>query len=363
MTVNANLTADLRHCTLSIAGTLFLIDQQGASPLPFRSGTYVGLFYETNAVSLETSGYFKLAATSRRSYSAMLWLNRRKYSMRGRFDAAGWATNVIGRSGLTPLSVTWALDASDADFVTGTVRSSNWIAVLEGDRAQFSSKTNPAPQVGRYTLAIASALGGDDSPEGCSIGTLLVHSNGLLSLTARLADGAVVSQRSVVSKRGDWPLHVAGREFLLGWVAFRNHPEDDLRGRIHWAKAPSATGRYYPAGFTVETNLSGWRYEKPGRGERVLDMSDGLLALAGACLSLTSRVMLLPNNKVNSPGPAKLKDGMIYPTTGLFSGTFTPAGTRAKYKLWGVALQKSNSVTGFYLCPMESGKLSITPDQ
>ena len=193
-------------------------------PNPFLrvSGTFNGLFYETNENRHGTSGDFKLLVTTSGKYTASLRLAGRRYAASGKLDLAGKATNVIVRLGTTSLTVHWAVDLHGLDQITGTVGDGSWLAALLGDRATFNAATNPTSLAARYTFVVPPT-GATDAPEGDGWGTLRVTTSGLGILAGSLADGTRVTRTVPLSKRGEWPLYAplyALRGSVLGWVQF-----------------------------------------------------------------------------------------------------------------------------------------------
>src|SRR5262249_2799460 len=84
----------------------FPVIPPGGTVLPnafaLAKGSYSGLFYETNAVTTPSSGYFSArVADDRGTFSATLSANGRKYAFSGHFDAAGNFNATIPKTSLT----------------------------------------------------------------------------------------------------------------------------------------------------------------------------------------------------------------------------------------------------------------------
>ncbi|HXU78987.1 MAG TPA: hypothetical protein VN794_20585, partial [Methylomirabilota bacterium] len=112
------------------------------TPLPngmtLAAGTYNGLFYSVNGITPGGSGYVTAKTTAQGSYSAKLNLAGKTYSLSGRFDAAGRATNTVARVGASALKVELQLDLSGGDQLRGRVSSGNWSSDLLADRVVWS---------------------------------------------------------------------------------------------------------------------------------------------------------------------------------------------------------------------------------
>ena len=281
-----------------MAGLTFMVAALGpagggqAKPLPnpfvSAQGSYAGLFAPTNSVDPSNAGYLSATVTAQGAFTCKLLLAGKSYSFSGQFlaDGSGKVTSIRGSPGL---SASLQLDLHGGDLLTGTIKGTNWVAGLLANRAVFS-RLRPAPQGGKhYTLVISGAPEGTNQPGGCGFGTLSVDTLGNLSFTGTLGDGTNVSQSTLLSKEGEWPLFFspyAGKGLVLGWVQFTNEAQTDFRGMVNWIKLPQPRAKYYPAGFvfTNGTEVFGSVYtNKPGRP--ALNWTNGLLTLQNVLLS------------------------------------------------------------------------------
>jgi len=335
-------------------------------PNPFLrvSGTYNGLFFETNAVQHESSGDFRLRVTSAGTYNAVLRLAGRRYSAKGKLDLEGKATNVIARFGTSSLMIHWNVDLHGLDRVTGSVSDGLWLSELVGDRALFNASTNPALLSGSYTfvLPINPSMG---APHGDGWGTLKVSTGGLGLGTGSLPDSTKFRYRVPISKNGAWPLYAPlylGKGSLIGWLHFdTNAPLDDVTGWVAWFKPAQPEVRYYPEGFTNLSSLIGSRYVAPASStDRVLAMTNGVLVLSGGDLSQvwTNDFVLEANNRVSNASSNRVSV-TISLTSGLFQGTFFDPGVNRTVGFSGALLQKSTSGAGFFLGPNQAGRVRI----
>ncbi len=335
-------------------------------PNPFLrvSGSYYGLFFETNAVRHESSGDLRLRVTSSGRYTASLRLAGRRHSASGQLDLEGHATNVIVRTGTNSLTVHWAVDLHGLDQVTGTVTDGQWLAELLGDRPLFNATTNPASLSGRYTFVLPASLAAG-TPDADGRGTLKVSTAGSGSGAGSLADGTKFSRKAPLSKNGAWPLYAPLYRLkgsLIGWLQFdTNAPLDDLSGLVDWFKLGQPDVRYYPAGFTNQTTIIGSRYIPPADStNRVLDLTTGVVILTGGNLSQswTNDIVLSANNRVSNASPNTLSVTLSL-GTGLFKGRFFDTGVVRTVSFSGALLQKSTNGFGFFLGTNQSGRVLL----
>src|SRR5262249_23576148 len=143
-----------------------------------------------------------------------------------------------------------ALDLTGgSDRLTGSVTNNqlvfidtnrSWSATLIADRAVFNSKTNGAPQAGKYSWILPADTNSSDGPAGDGFGSAKVDANGLGSLTGTLADGTKAALKAPLSKNGWWPLYIPlykDKGALVSWVTFdTNQPTTDFSGRVDWFK-------------------------------------------------------------------------------------------------------------------------------
>ena len=338
-------------------------------PNPFGvvAGKYHGLFYEndeTNGVQHGSSGHFILTTTAGGGYSAALLGGGLKLSASGQLDLDGRATNTIPRKGTNALTVTWHVDLSGSDTVSGTVTDGSWTADLGGDRAVYS-KTNPCTQAGKYTFVLPGLPGDSFVPGGASYGTVSIDSNGVVTLKGYLSDKTGASQKGQISKNGEWPLYVplySNKGSLLSWIAFTNRSGDDFNGLLNWAKPANPKNKLYPLGFTTNTvELLGSRYSAPVGTNKVLTFTTAELVLSGGNLDLayTNSFNIGLGSRVTNVGPHRLTLSFT-PATGLFKGSLTPtnAGTKA-IAFSGAVLAKANYAAGYFLGTNQSGTAVI----
>jgi len=213
---------------------------------------------------------------------------------------------------------------------------------MHGSKAIFNTKTNPAPYVGNYTVAIPGQGGGSFSL-GNGFGSVKVDGNGNVKLAGVLADGTKISQSAPLSKDGTWPMFVPlykGKGVAIAWISFTNRAADDLHGQINWIKQPDVTAHYYPEGLAVAGNAVGSTFAPPSI--LALNLQVAALQSAGA-------------------GNGRITSLKVSATTGTFTGSLLNGTTGAPVNFQGALLQKPNAGYGFFLGTSESMPVVLSP--
>ncbi len=330
-------------------------------------GVYYGLFYNSDAVDAASSGYLGVAPAANGSYSAVIRTLGRSYAFSGRFDAQGRATKVIPRPGLGTLTVTLQLDAARADMtrddqIRGQISGPGWTAEVLANRLVYSAYRR-CPYAGRYNLVIPPDATVTNGPAGYGYGLVDVDIYGYATLTAYLADGTKVTQRTGISADGIWPLYAApysGRGLALGWVEMSTNL---MGGQLIWVKPAVAASRYYPAGFTNWTEVAGSRYQRRPAGTPVIPLANGSgqLIFSGDFLSapFTNVIFLSGNNRVVSSQPGLSMT--VSPLSGWFYGTTVNPETGKGLPFQGMLLQEGNFGAGFNWTTNRYGGVVLLP--
>ncbi len=339
-----------------------------SNPLAHWSGSYNGLFYETNGgVRHGASGFLSLALRRDGNYSARLQQGARKYSFTGRFDGEGRSTNSVMRSGTNHVTVELLLDLQGAEQITGRILDANapWEAGLIADRATFNAKTAPATNYANsYTLIIPGSTNSQAEPAGDGAGNFKVDAGGMVKFTGVLADGSPMAQKVPLTKSGAWPFYVplyGGRGSALGWILITNSAQTDLGGLVSWSRPPGPSPRNHTNGFALDSMLIGSFYRTPGtntifgRTNAVIVFSDGNLIE-----SFTNVVALTPKARVTDAGTNKLRLTLTQ-KTGRFTGSVTPPGTKKAVPFKGAILQKQGHGGGYFLGTNQSGRVYFGP--
>jgi hypothetical protein len=254
---------------------------------------------------------------------------------------------------------------SEADHIFGTLTATNWVAMLQGDRAVFNAKTNIAPLAGNYTLIIAGQSGDASVPAGHGYGTVKVDGGGKITFAGSLADGSKVTQSSAISKSGVWPFYLSvskGAGSALSWLTFENRSNDDIHGNLTWIKQTNALAKFYPAGFTLETEALGSAYVIPGIGQNILGLSSATVSFDGGNLGAgfaNSLTLGSFSTVVNNSGNALSMSFSLL--SGTFKGKVTNPANNLSYSFNGVVVPKMNAGYGYMLGTNQSSQVIFGP--
>jgi hypothetical protein len=325
-------------------------------------GTYNGLFLGTNGVALENSGSFNLTTAGAGAFSGKLQIGSVRASLSGTF-IGGVANTIAHPSKNEFLNVQLQWDAS-SDQISGTVSDGIWSANLASSRAAFDGKSLVAPQAGHYTIIIPGTNNSASVPSADGYGTVTVTTAGRVNLAGALADGTKITQSTSLSTNGQWPVFVSlynGSGSIVSWVSFTNSAQSALSGKITWIK-PISNAKYYPGGFTNQTQILGFVYQQPTKGNGVLEWVSGAVTFDGGNLaqSITNHVLLDANNRVNNLDANKLTMTLTLPT-GAFRGSVTDPFSLKIIPFGGVVVQSQNRGSGNFLGANQSGQVHFDP--
>lgn len=327
-------------------------------PYVATSGTYYGLFYDEGALSSSNSGSITLTVTASRYYTGKLQLNGGTFALSGTLRSDGTDTKTLLSRRQTSVRLDLVLQGSD--YLTGSVavNGQGGSADILGYRAVFHSRTNLAPQAGRYTLAVAGS-DSDALPGGSGYGTFSVSSAGQVKFVGSFADGTKVSQSSWVAAEGQWPFYAplySRKGMALGWMGLTNG--QGFGGTMAWVK-PTVKAKCYPAGFGWVTEVAGSRYTPPSKGSNVFGTTNATLnlTLTGGDLkgALVDQFTLNGKNQVKAlPTSGKLSLSFT-PSTGLFHGRAIDPVSHKTVPFSGVILQSQSNGVGYFLGTSTSG--------
>jgi cyclophilin family peptidyl-prolyl cis-trans isomerase len=347
-----------------------------ANPFPSIKGTYTGLFYDTNVVDQQSSGYLTLTLGTFGTYSARMQMSGKTHRFTGTFSTSGGETNFVTRRGTNDVLVRLSVDlfgGTDqltgivSNFVLNATETNIWQAELMADRAVFNPKLNPAGLAGSYTMLVPLDTSSPTGPTGDGFGRVKVNAGGKLAFHGTLADGTKAVQRSFVSKTGEWPLYLSlhkGKGALVSWVNFNtNGVQSNFSGLLTWIKQSQPTAKYYSGGFTNETEIEGSKFIPPSSAEKVVDLSDAIVGFIGGNLGVdfTNSVTLGADSKIVNNSANKLTLN-ISKATGLFTGTVIPPGEAATVRFKGAILQNSLKGGGFFLGTNAAGRVLFLED-
>jgi len=209
-----------------------------------------------------------------------------------------------------------------------------------------------------YTIALAPATNG--SGWGALTGRL--KSQGRMTVTGTLGDGTKISQSTLTSTNGDFPLFLPlsrGKGMLLGWLALAG---DTPRGEhILWMRPSETAGLSTSNAFTVMPEVFGSLYTAPRAGANLLSLTTGVLVFSrgNALTTALTNSFALAKNKIRfstNPDQLALKLNLA---NGTFSGTFLAPGTVKKTPFVGVVLQQYNQGVGNFRDADKSGEVLL----
>jgi hypothetical protein len=322
---------------------------------PFISsvtGTYSGLFYDTNnGVAEETAGMLSpFTLGPKGAYTARLLLDGGVYTFSGSFDSSGNATKVITTKKQGPITVAMTLDWTGQ--INGSVSASNWSSTLN---AEAVAKTWPSD---RYTMLLepASTNTTGDAPPGDGY-LLLTNHLGHLVLNGALADGTAVSLAPPLGRFGDVPIFenlYGATGLIFGWLTLSNDTNDTIQATpLTWIK-PSAKG------FTTELSVAASAWTNSSSSDL---LTDGSLVISNAIFITNSTVSIVKNKIVQGTNaPIHLLSGTVNPKTGLLTITFgNDIGKSTTTTGHGAFLQNSTKGGGYFLIKTNAGEIFLTP--
>ena len=360
---SGDLTASSATLNFTLAPGMTLQANFIPSPYIPASGSYTALFAENAGVQAPSAGALTATITRSGAYSGKLRLAGGNYSFGGKMNLQCQSTNRIKRG--TNI-LTLVMQADQAGQISGHLAQDAWLAPLQGVRAGYNAKTNPAPQTGRYTMMMHGHPGDSSLPAGHSFASVKVSSNGQVSFTGALADGSKVTQSAFLSKDGLWPFYVpvdSGKGLMICWLTYRAQNGTDFDGWLAWIKPANPAARFYPAGFDYERNVFGETYVPPVGTNVLLNAVNLQVPFAFGNLpgSFANQVHLESGNKVVNTSANKL--AMTFSlSTGVYQGKVNDPILDKVWSFSGVVLQKDNAGYGFLSGTNSSSATALFPN-
>ncbi len=329
------------------------------------AGLYTGLFHEIDEARMESAGSFVIKSTAAGAFSGKITTDGAAYGFSQAFDASGLAQVMIPRANKPALLLTLQLDlAPGGDQISGTVSTAQWTAVLSGDRLVYNAKTNPASQMGRYTMVLTGSGDSVYAPGGDTVATMLVGAGGRVIVRGQTADGQRLSNKTFLSRNGHWPLHIQlyrGTGMMLSWITITGGTTNSLAGNAVWIKQPGLTNSY-PNGFTNELQVIGSTYAIPASGSRAIQLTNAVIELRyGNLLApITQSIFYDSDNRITA---SDVSTGMVLSVntaSGLVSGSLIHPLSGQRTKIWSVLLPQTREGRGSFMGPNQSGSLRIT---
>jgi Divergent InlB B-repeat domain len=346
----------------TMASNLWLAAKFVPNPFLALKGSYIGLFYDTNAPAHENAGCFRLQVTDKGGFSGTIQQGAAKYSLSGKFDLSLSAQSAARFNGGS-LPVALRLTGG-SEILSGTVSNWNWSSALFGYRTTFDNQIYPvSPYKGSYTIVFPGATNAAEGPFGHGFASIKVKDTGNLTLTGALSDGSAAAMKAYIGSTGIWPLYASlysGNGSIFGWLGFTNDESLVITGSLLWTKPAAAHTAICSQGFTNYIPTAASRFNPPTLGSPVLDCVTAVLVMDGGDLPVAMAENLafdLPDKiKVTSENPNNLSLSLST-ADGTFRGTFRHPQIGKPTRIKGAVLQNQGVGCGFFLGYGQSGKV------
>jgi hypothetical protein len=328
-----------------------------ANPFTTLGGTFAGLFFETNVLASDSSGYFQMTLATNGGFAGYFLRPGASNQFSGRFGV----TNAVATVTSTPCVLNLSLDTStnDTESVSGWVTNSStgWSAPLLGFLNPYASGSPPSPFAAEYLLAIPGDSDATAGPAGDSILSLTVSNAGTLSFGGYLSDNSLVpSQDSQISRDGHFPLYIrqGTTVSMSGWLTFTTNGSSHLTSdsSVVWIKR--AGGTFYPGGFTNSSVALASAYDSSAPD--LLAITNGRVVLRGGNLasSITNAVTITNNVITVDPSATNGLALSMDAASGQIQGHFIAPGNHTN-AIYSVILQATNVARGYFMGTNQGG--------
>jgi cyclophilin family peptidyl-prolyl cis-trans isomerase len=308
---------------------------------PLIAGSYHGLFFNPESVSLATSGtiLFSLNDFGQVFGQVTFAQQPQPYILYVQVGSTGSVT-AQGHGTLQTINLQFNFDMVNyTGVMNGYIDINGALYPMTAYRAMTKLGTNTAPSSGTYVLNLAPSSGTQTGPPGDSFADVVASPTGLLAVAGTMADSSTFSFSTGVYTNGVWPMFATfykGNGMVIGWET--NLPSGVCNGALYWVKNPT-NGIYYTNGINEQINSFGSKYVPPVAG--------------------TNYQIVFTDGSLQSPltNIFSFKNGAIIPadgTTDSLTGTLTSKGV-----LKGSIINPANSeklpFNGAFISPTEGG--------
>jgi hypothetical protein len=321
------------------------------NPFTALQGDFAGLFFETNVLANDSSGYFQMLLATNGTFTGYLLRAGTSNQFSGQFGV----TNPVATVTSSPCVLNLSLDTStnNTQSVSGTVAngSAGWTATLLGFLNPFMSGSPAAPFAGEYLLAVPGDANPAAGPAGDSIFSLTISNTGLVSFGGYLGDNSpVATQNSQISQDGHFPFYIGQGTTvsMSGWLTFTTNGSSQLSSdsSVVWIKRSGGT--YYTTGFTNTAVALGSVYDSSATD--LLAITNGTVVLSGGDLAtpITNAVTIANNVITVDPSATNGLALTIDASSGQIQGQFVDPGNHTN-AIYSVILQSTNVARGYFL--------------
>ena len=177
-------------------------------PNPFAAlgGAYAGLFFDTNNVANDSSGYFRLILATNGTFTGGIVRAGSSNAFSGQFSPASPSLTIAVSN--TPCVLNLALDTGGSwtETISGSV--SNTTAGWDAQLLSFlnvNASGFPASLAGEYLVAVPGNANAAVGPSGDATLSVIVSTNGAVTISGYLADDTQVKQTTHISRNGSVP--------------------------------------------------------------------------------------------------------------------------------------------------------------
>jgi len=206
---------------------------------PFLPGSYLGVYFDTNSVSPDSSGFLSLSLLQNGSFNGRLSTRGTSYAVGGQFDFFHRVTVPVLRHALAPVVLALQVDENRLKgFVTNLIGTNVVSSQLVGGRNNFNARTNPAPQPAQLGFRISRTnqmvIGGGLATIAKS-GTVRIRGQWVNHLNFSLGSSLILPTPSGASL----PFYLSfrgGTEIIIG-LPFFGVDQNDVSGELWWVRS------------------------------------------------------------------------------------------------------------------------------
>ncbi len=236
------------------------------------------------------------------------------------------------------------------------------------DITTFSTKLNPCPLAGLYTLDFGGAGMGVNMAAAAS---LKVDGAGIGQITGRLFDGTAFTTVGYIDSTGHLSASVGLFQGLGGLGISGQLPTSQGGVASMYASLSRPARSNDPTklgGLTAYLSANACRYTPPGKNEPLLDAwqsGNGKAVLSGGPLmnTITKALAITTVGKVTAPADAEKLKLTLVPANGVFTGSFLPPGQTKPLTVFGVLrdLPAMNGTgQGFFFNGLKGGQIILS---